>query len=370
MHSLKEVASVVSTVMHDPARKPIHTMLAEIIKLWVRDRSLPTHYYKYLLYRRDCDDNILAYVGFRNIGRLYNTLRDPLMEYPFNHKVLFDHFYRQQGIRLPRIIGYSVRNLFVLDGNAMWVSDMQQLLHLLEVMVLSSPSTSIFAKPTVGTWGGRGCFTFGLGDIETICADRGMQLLSSDYVYQGVITQHPKMAELHPLSVNTLRIDTYRTEEGAVSVASVFVRMGGNRSRTDNVSGGGCFAGVDLETGTLMRKAFVIPEHGPCVLERHPDTGVIFHGFQIPFFREALLVAKRAAQATPLAAIGWDVAIDPGGPILIEGNAPYQVEVSEMAYGGYWRNPVFRRMIADHAPHMKRIEMQFDRIQQRGRASE
>jgi len=361
MHSLKEVSSVVSTVMNDPARKPFHTMLAEIIKLWLRDRALPTHYYKYLLYRQDSDDSIFAYVGYRNIGKVYARIRDPLGEYALNHKILFDCFFGQKAVRLPKLVGYNARNLFVLGDEVVWVSDKQQLLYVLDLLLSSSSTASIFAKPTMGTWGGTGCFIFDASDVSRICENKGLELLSRDYVYQEVIVQHPKMAELHPSSVNTLRIDTYRTDHGEASVVSAYARMGGNRSCTDNVSGGGCFVGVNLEKGTLMRKGFVVPEHGPAILERHPDTGVIFDGFTIPFFHEALLVAKQAAELTPLAAVGWDVAIGLDGPILIEGNAPYQAEISEIAYGGYWRNPVFRCLIEDHAPELGRIGRQFDK---------
>jgi hypothetical protein len=361
MRSPKEISRVLDTVANDPARKPLHTMLAEIIQLWIRDRALPTHYYKYLLYRRDSDDDILAYVGFRNIGKVYARLRDPVGEYVINHKVLFDRFFRQEGFVLPRLIGYSARNLFVLGDGLTWVSDRQQLLRVLESMVGDSPNARVFAKPTAGTWGGMGCFTFGARDVSRVCADVGQRLLSSDYVYQEVIVQHPKMAELHPSSVNTLRIDTYEAADGEVSVMSAFARMGGKGSCTDNVSGGGCFVGVDLETGTLMRRGFVVPEYGASILESHPDTGVIFDGFGLPYFREALGVVKRAAELTPLVAVGWDLAIGPDGPVLVEGNAPYQAEISEMAYGGYWRNPVFRRLVADYASYMRRIEMQYDR---------
>jgi hypothetical protein len=143
------------------------------------------------------------------------------------------------------------------------------------------------------------------------------------------------MAELHPSSVNTLRIDTYKADDGEIGVMSASARMGGGRSCTDNASGGGCFVGVDLETGTLMRRGFVVPEHGPFILEMHPDTGVIFDGFSLPYFHQALGIAKRAAGLTPLAAVGWDLSIGHDSPILVEGNATYQAELSEIAYGGY-----------------------------------
>lgn len=105
----------------------------------------------------------------------------------------------------------------------------------------------------------------------------------------------------------------------------------------------------------------MLPKHKPAILERHPDTGVVFDGFEVPFFHEALMVARQAAEMVPVSVAGWDVAISHDGPVLIEGNADYDVRGSEMAYGGYWRNPVFRRLIADHAPRMTGIGAHFDK---------
>lgn len=143
---------------------------------------------------------------------------------------------------------------------------------------------------------------------------------------------------------------------------SAFVRMGMNRSLIDNASAGGCFAGVDLEQGTLIQNGFTLSEVGYSVLERHPDTRVTFDGFAIPFFHEVLLAAKRAAELTPLAVVGWDIAISENGPVLVEGNSNCDLGASEIAYGGYYRNPIFRRLIEDHAPEMGRVVRQFDKV--------
>jgi hypothetical protein len=363
MYSPKRVLNVVSTVINDPNRKSLHTMLLEVIQLSLRDRALPSHYYHYSLYRRDAA--IAAYVGHRNIKKAKARMRDPLWEFVINHKVLFDIFFRQQlDVRLPKLLGHSRRNQFVLGGEAVRVSDRSQLLHALELLATSSPTASVFAKPTSGTCGGMGCFRFDLSSAHEVCTRRGLELLSDDFLYQEAIVQHPKMAELHPSSVNTVRVDTYRTDQGEVAVMSAFVRMGRNRSCVDNASTGGCFVGVNLEEGTLMQRGFTKPKDGQgfSIVERHPDSGMVFRGFAIPFFSEALYVAKRAAELAPLTAVGWDLAIGLDEPILVEGNAPYDMAFSEIAYGGYWKNPVFRRLVADHAPHMSRIGMRFDGI--------
>ncbi len=213
MRALKQVSQMLSVVMNDSMRKPFHIMVAEIIQLWSRDRALSVHYYRNLLYRRDSGDNIFAYVGWRNIWSVYARIEDPLWQYALTNKLLFDLFFSQTDIRLPRLVGFSTRNRFVIGDEVIWVSDREQLLFVFELLARSSPTASIFAKPTGGSCG-AGCFVFDLSDSSGICADKGLEVLNNDYVYQEVIVQHPKMAELHRCSVNTLRIDTYRTDRG------------------------------------------------------------------------------------------------------------------------------------------------------------
>ncbi len=362
MHLFKRISCLLGsslTVMNDRARKPLYAMLVEIIRLWFRDGARPAHYFSYPLYRRDSPANIYAYVGGKNIGQVYDRINDPLWTSVLNNKISFDLFFRQMDIRLPKQVGFNIRNQFFIGDDVIRVSDRQQLLAVLELLVNNSSIASIFGKPTGGLQG-RGCFKFDLSNISELLVKRGRELLKGDYVYQEVIDQHPKMAELHSSSVNTLRIDTYRTDEGEVGVMSAFARMGASKSCIDNASAGGCFVGVNLEQGTLMRNGYTMPKYGFCNLERHPDTEVVFDGFVIPFFQEAIMVAKRAAEMIPVSAVGWDIAISRDGPILIEGNAPYHAGLSEMVYGGYWRNPVFRRLIADHAPEMISIGRHFE----------
>lgn len=200
MYLLERVSSklnVVGAIINDPARKPLQTMLAEIIQLWLRDCAKPEHYYGNLLHRQDSDDNIFAYVGWRNMQRVQARIKDPLWASVLDNKVLFDLFFSETDIRLPKLLGYNTGNRFVIGNRFTQVSDCQQLATALELLVGSSPTASVFAKP-IGGMQGKGCFLFDLSDVSRICTDRGLELLNNDYVYQEVIAQHPKMAELHP----------------------------------------------------------------------------------------------------------------------------------------------------------------------------
>ena len=70
-----------------------------------------------------------------------------------------------------------------------------------------------------------------------------------------------------------------------------------------------------LGTGVLK------PKYGAQRVEVHPDSGVRFTGLQVPFWNEVLELCRGAARICPnLRSIGWDIAIAPGGPMIIEAN--------------------------------------------------
>ena len=71
-----------------------------------------------------------------------------------------------------------------------------------------------------------------------------------------------------------------------------------------------------------------------------------FQGFQIPFFEDVRRIALEAAHWIPKALVGWDIAVSETGPALIEGNTRYyHTQASDMAYGGYRRNPVYKKVV-------------------------
>ena len=75
---------------------------------------------------------------------------------------------------------------------------------------------------------------------------------------------------------------------------------------------------MDPETGKVISPA---TDDYFNVYDRHPDTGVEFVGYQLPMVPEAIALAKEAAHEIPqVAHVGWDMAITPTGPAIIEGN--------------------------------------------------
>ena len=64
--------------------------------------------------------------------------------------------------------------------------------------------------------------------------------------------------------------------------------MGIGDSYLDNISKGGLFVGIDIENETLKEVAYTTIAEGYCkTFLSHPDSGITFKGFKIPFYDKA-----------------------------------------------------------------------------------
>ena len=163
-------------------------------------------------------------------------------------------------------------------------------------------------------------------DAETFLAEA---LARRQFLLEGYIVQHPEMASLCPTSVNSLRVITYFDGEKLHVLASV-LKMG-NGGDIDNFSNGGMYTMLD-ETGTARFAAF---DESGTSYATHPLTGTSIVGFQVPRYDEVVPLLERAARVVPeVPYVGWDVAITPDGPVIIEGNPNSGVYQSKPSVSG------------------------------------
>lgn len=138
------------------------------------------------------------------------------------------------------------------------------------------------------------------------------------YLVQERITQHSRMAALNPHCVNTIRLVTVIDHE-KITPFSAFVRVGRGRKITDNLHTGGIMVRLNMESGCLDKDGFT--EYEGKRYTEHPETGVKFDDYQIPFCRQAIELATRLHRYYYRAhSIGWDIAITHAGPVFIEAN--------------------------------------------------
>ena len=157
---------------------------------------------------------------------------------------------------------------------------------------------------------------------------------TTNYIIQERIVQHPELNKLCSTAVNTIRLVTLIAPNEEIIVVRAGLRIGREGSCVDNCAKGGIFVGIDLNTGKLMKKGIIKPPQGKIVYQ-HPENGVVFEGFEIPFFKEAVEMAKELhSKLYRIHSVGWDIAITPDGPTFIEGNSLWEVSGTQAAVGG------------------------------------
>jgi hypothetical protein len=146
------------------------------------------------------------------------------------------------------------------------------------------------------------------------------------WVVQERLVNHPDVAGLTGArTLQTLRLVTLVDRHGAPELLYGVLRVAFGDGATDNFRGGASgngLAGVAIADGTLESVKFAAEgglgfRRGPEI----PGTGVRIAGVQLPDWEETVALVLRAATAfLPARSLGWDVALTPDGPVIVEGN--------------------------------------------------
>lgn len=192
---------------------------------------------------------------------------------------------------------------------------------------------NIFVKPIDGG-GGDGTYRINYKDgryylnyeeIESVDLIEKLNDLSrvGTYLVQDIFIQHEILSSLYEKSVNTLRVVTVNPKQSDqkddVILLACILRIGANGLVVDNHGKGGVEIAVDSE-GKLAKYAYYRPGFGTKV-EVHPDSGIVFEGYQLPFYREAVDLCKQFhTKLNKIHHIGWDIAFSEKGVYLFEAN--------------------------------------------------
>ena len=175
----------------------------------------------------------------------------------------------------------------------------------------------IIAKPVDGACGKgiRRMVTSDYPDAQSLYNE----LLKTDrkLLLEETIVQHPKINEIYPTAVNTLRVVTIHYN-GKTKIVCTYFRIGNNSNFVDNFNSTGMVVPVDEYTGIVKDKAI---DKNKNLYESHPFSGTPIKGFRFPFWEEAMDMVRKASEVIPqVGYVGWDVAFTPDGPCIVEGN--------------------------------------------------
>ncbi len=202
-------------------------------------------------------------------------------------------------------------------------------------ILTSEPDKQLIIKPALGM-GGKGIVIAYREGKDIFVRDKKIVVpldgfhLHEKVVIQEYIGQHPSLSSIAP-SVNTVRMVTLLTKQKNVIILGAYMRFGIGDAYLDNVSSGGIEVGIDIDHGLLRGCAF--DEKGNRY-QTHPTSHVVFNGHQIPSWSSVVQLAIKIQQSFPYyKLLGYDLAITPYGPVVIEINSAPDMVGLESAYG-------------------------------------
>jgi Sugar-transfer associated ATP-grasp len=284
-------------------------------------------YYGMGLWRREFDwPERFAYVSAQASKAINLALSPPgprLMRTLFDDKVLTGVLLKAAGFQVPEILAScgathfpGVRHLSGLDETATF-------LERVELPVFAKPiggSRNVGSFSMLAREGGE--ILMGSGKrADVLDAARAIsEGFREGYIFQRFIAAHPLIAQFSARALPTLRVVTLLSG-GEAEVAYAILRLPGENTNVDDfASKGAAYCLLDPVSGKIDVARSGNYLRGREVQE-HPASGMSLEGFAVPFWSDV-----RAACADihlmfqGHGCIGFDVAITPQGPLIVELN--------------------------------------------------
>jgi hypothetical protein len=220
-----------------------------------------------------------------------------------------------------------------------------------------------FVKPSNGSHG-KGTFSLSVGasslrwsggnsgsfeDLSRYCT-AALAHTRSLIVQPKLVNHHLIKNITQSKGLSTIRVVTFR-KNGQIEVVAGAVRIVVGESDVDSFShgaSGNLLAGVDIDSGKMISAIGSKSRSWPAMqpVPVHPASGAPIVGVQLPYWPEVLALVKQAhATIDGLHTVGWDVAILRDGPVIVEANWRYDIDLLQVAY-----KKGFRQVIDDKLP--------------------
>ena len=271
-------------------------------------------------------------VSRKRLDRLQRSINPPAYNYVTEDKGVFYPLCAGAGIRVPQLYA-------VFDPTLGWTADGQRLgvRHDWIRFFENDVDDAFVIKPTWGVHGlslyvmtrQGGSFVDFSGQHYT--AGALYDAMAGDprfdrFIVQERVRNHPDLVALSgSQALQTARIVTAIDGSGAPEILFAVQKLVGGPGAADNFRwgrAGNLVSDVSLDRGCI-RKAVTGNGSGLALtsVEAHPRTGKPLVGFEIPFWPQVCdLVRDAARKFLPIRTIGWDVAVTPDGPLILEGN--------------------------------------------------
>lgn len=248
-------------------------------------------------------------------------------------KLVFQRFCEGIGVPVPRLVAVidRVGGSWISPGRALPLGDLGA----------DALPPSFVVKPS-GGYEGFGVLLLERGEGDRLVHHDGRSTTFAElvaelrahpefdaWIIQERVRNHPALAALGgDATLHTVRIVTLVDRAGRPEILGAALRLGLSGGAVDNFHGGtlgNALCMVDAETGVL--EGVLTGRDGGFGLDQGetlPGTGVRPEGLALPDWEAArALVLSACGAFLPVRALGWDVALTPGGPVVIEANTRF-----------------------------------------------
>jgi len=335
----------------------VHQQLRDQFRLAFRQGIDPSVYYFEQLYEPGALDRIDQYFWRREVkGRLLallHRLQPPAAERRINLGDKLQFLAWCARTNLP----HAAPLMLIEDGQVIWQTG-----NLLDL------DQDLFAKPRTGRGANgvrlyRRTAAFQYQDaagrrltLGEIASDLIREFGTRNLMVLPRLRNHPDLAPLASQSLITIRavtcLDERQQPELVLAYLRVLAKLEPDWPVKKPISE--YAAAIDLADGTLSAMTGDKPECLSQWHDRHPVTGVAITGRDVPCWDAVAALAERAHRVTrDRVLVGWDIAITPAGPLLLEGNSypdvHYPQRIHRRPYGEMRIGTLLRH-------HMERLE--------------
>lgn len=311
------------------------------LRLRRKEKFTPKEVFQLGLFKPDIPDTELSkYVSTANLTKVLLSI-NPVSWAPFvNNKGIFYCYCAALGVPIPKLYAIFFRETAGWSPNGLVPAtrdDWEKFLDLrLPSEFVIKPSEGFRGrKVNVFTRTDKG-FIDGFGkqyDAADIYDDMFSDPKYDSFVIQERLRNHPELIRLTDNQfLQTVRVITFVDTAGRCHILHAYLKIILSQGVVDNWQGNAESA-VYLSNGLLESavttrlanddKSWQVGPNGSGIrtILTHPQTGIPFDQFQLPFWPEICSLAKdTASKFLPVRTIGWDVAITPNGPVILEGN--------------------------------------------------
>lgn len=312
------------------------TMLIDHLRWISREREFNSHYYAQGINGKG--EHASDFIGRRSFSRYSRLYADLIRNNSASGALLSrdilikDKFYCSA---ILKAAGFSViENLFLVVNGCFYP--------LAETKTISALADGDYFLKNTMMESGCGVIGFSMHNGTILISDgrSGIDVIeeitgTGRWIVQKKKLSHAVIRAINETALNTTRIYTIATVKG-IEYLGGFQAFATGGSATDSWQYGAVYVSIDPYTNSLGRFGITsLSDLREGVLFQHPDSGVDFSGYQIPFMKDSLALCRKAHSLFDHAfIIGWDVAITDDGPVVVEANENPGINVLQCFGGG------------------------------------